>query len=695
MNDLLRFFLLLGIFLGPPLLADQSPNLSDNSNPVTDEYKNFIALFSTISVSPDELRLGRIIFDIKKQTKLSKVVGLLNELTTKISNYPVFLPYEQWASALSKNWNLKSLDEKLTDCKTTLNQNDPWQFKNHYEDVCHATMLEYIKNKQKLPLWGQDELISFLMRKPQFYFSEKNLPLIKKAALLLKNDEKTQFWDKIIPYFLADSTIVNRSMLMIPSIVEDKKNSLEKEILTQQASIQQKKYLSKKLSDLYATTGKPIEVDYKKITDEIIAYTHENKDTLGENYFVPRLIMLSDFLIRNNEHDYARKTLNYIKSFSAISENDYTSFHFNYLWSYITQSNFKDALKYASQNNLLKNFGQLETKLQYWIADAYFESNQVSKANDYFEKIIAQNSISFYGIMALKRIKSFSEKKYQEIFTSLYNNKPDSLKLVIPFNEIYTNEFKRIALWSKLGSYNLVEQEFDDMKKNFYDVQLKKVDAKVSDLATLQFFHSLAVVINAQNSYLSTFRIMAKELQNNNLKPDSYFLQTLFPTPFENLIKNNKQDIDNILLFSLIRQESGFDPKARSQVGALGLMQLMPYTARRLERGLATSQLSNPEKNVLIGTKYLKKLLTKYENNLVYTLAAYNAGDTRVNNWQKVYFKYDSILYNIESIPYEETKNYVKLILRNMFFYKLIHEKSMPDTTALNEFFDMKLGFNK
>lgn len=158
------------------------------------------------------------------------------------------------------------------------------------------------------------------------------------------------------------------------------------------------------------------------------------------------------------------------------------------------------------------------------------------------------------------------------------------------------------------------------------------------------------------------------------------YWRILFPEPWWDTIKaeSAKNNLDPYLVLSLIRQESEFDPKVVSYANAWGLMQLLPAVgkAEAREEGMThfeTFHLLDPATNIRLGTRYLRQMLDKFGGVNEYALAAYNAGDYRVVDWQAA-GPYRGMDEFVESIPFTQTRDYVEAILRNMETYKAIDE---------------------
>jgi soluble lytic murein transglycosylase len=158
------------------------------------------------------------------------------------------------------------------------------------------------------------------------------------------------------------------------------------------------------------------------------------------------------------------------------------------------------------------------------------------------------------------------------------------------------------------------------------------------------------------------------------------YWRILYPEPYWDTIKTEsaRYNLNPYLVASLIRQESEFNPAAVSYANAYGLMQLLPVVGHQMARELGmthfqTFQLLDPETNIKLGTRYLRQMLDKFSGVEEYALAAYNAGDSRVTDWESA-GPYSGMDEFVESIPFTQTREYVEAILRNEETYKAIDE---------------------
>lgn len=159
----------------------------------------------------------------------------------------------------------------------------------------------------------------------------------------------------------------------------------------------------------------------------------------------------------------------------------------------------------------------------------------------------------------------------------------------------------------------------------------------------------------------------------------------LYPLAHWHIVRNvsEKYSIDPFIILSIMREESRFDTQARSQAGALGLMQLMPQTAYAIDKKVnlnikSQENIFDIKANISLGSYYITSLLKEF-GSLPPAIAAYNAGEDVVRRWQKA-GNYKSLDEFIEDIPYEETKNYTKRIITTYFeYYKYTGEKSAPE----------------
>ncbi len=159
--------------------------------------------------------------------------------------------------------------------------------------------------------------------------------------------------------------------------------------------------------------------------------------------------------------------------------------------------------------------------------------------------------------------------------------------------------------------------------------------------------------------------------------PRSYW-EALFPKPYWTDLKKFSSDnaLDPYMVASLIRQESEFNPNAVSNKNALGLMQLLPRVGKGVAKQeklkhFSPQQLFTPAINLQLGTRYFRSMVDQF-GGFEYALAAYNAGDDRVKDWQAA-GKYRDIQEFVESIPFTETREYVQAIMRNANVYRQLY----------------------
>ena len=177
---------------------------------------------------------------------------------------------------------------------------------------------------------------------------------------------------------------------------------------------------------------------------------------------------------------------------------------------------------------------------------------------------------------------------------------------------------------------------------------------------------------------------------------DSYWhkwpeqLLVSFPKPFNDLFKHEAftNEIPIELLFAISRQESAFQRRAESRAGARGLMQLLPSTAKTIANSYGldfrgSASLDEPSINIKLATLHMRQLLNRYDNDLVITAAAYNAGKEAIDMWLQRRNHSDQQIW-IELIPFGETKNYVKNVQRNYLLYRFLtsHERAVATNTS-------------
>lgn len=162
------------------------------------------------------------------------------------------------------------------------------------------------------------------------------------------------------------------------------------------------------------------------------------------------------------------------------------------------------------------------------------------------------------------------------------------------------------------------------------------------------------------------------------VKNKNEIMKKFYSIKYSELVEEYCQEynVDKYLIYATIKAESNFNEKAESKKGAKGLMQLMNSTAQEIADGIGMTIENNdlfvPETNIKLGTIYISKLMQKY-NSVELALAAYNAGSGNVDSWIKQN-KIKSDGSDIENIPFKETNNYVRKILKDYKIYQELYK---------------------
>ena len=196
--------------------------------------------------------------------------------------------------------------------------------------------------------------------------------------------------------------------------------------------------------------------------------------------------------------------------------------------------------------------------------------------------------------------------------------------------------------------------------------------------------YALAEGLNARQQTTTAISV-GRELLRNEGKWNDRLLRIIYPLPFEQSIiaHARSHQIDPYFMAALIRQESAFNPVATSGAGAIGLMQVMPPTGRVLARSLGipefnSNMLRQPEINLRLGSRYLADQIRAYGGRPDYVLAAYNAGPSRVARWRSFPEAADPDLF-MERIPFEETRDYVRIVQLNARIYGALYGTQKSD----------------
>lgn len=298
----------------------------------------------------------------------------------------------------------------------------------------------------------------------------------------------------------------------------------------------------------------------------------------------------------------------------------------------------------------------------YWLARADEALGNQEEARIRYQKLAEQRQ--YYGFLASTRLKQPMAFEHEEASTD-----PHILK---PYHVI-TDQIKMLyTQHQRLEASRMANDFMSELPK-------EKKSAFVSWLA-------IDLHWTGKSVYLSGDKALANQLSLR------------FPLAHQKLIKkySEQYDIPEALIYAIIRQESAFRDDVISPVGAHGLMQLMPATAKQVARREHVTynnskMLFSPSTNINLGVAYLNHLARRFDRNPLLMVAAYNAGPHQVNRWIKTHpIQEKEIDVWIDTLPWAETRNYLKAV---MAFYA-VYQHRLHQTANLTTFTQQHININ-
>ena len=345
--------------------------------------------------------------------------------------------------------------------------------------------------------------------------------------------------------------------------------------------------------------------------------------------------------------------------------------HWKASWLSLRQGRVDEAKKgFEDQLALYPDSNEIPAAL-YWRARLAEEEGATHMARAFYEKLSSRFRNFYYAELGRQRLKNLKAEGDEVTQYALLDRIPPlSTKDRVISAEPPEDDLRlqRARLLSNGALADLAARELQaaasDDGKAWAIPEIARIYQDCG-----QFDRGIQVLKRAMPNY---FAVDLPEL------PRSYW-DALFPRPYWTDLRrfSVQNGLEPYLVASLIRQESEFNPLAVSRANAVGLMQLLPKTGKRVAReiklkGYNPSQLYTPAVNLQLGTRYFKSMVDRYNGQLEYALAAYNAGTDRVDDWLGT-GRYRDAQEFVESIPFTETREYVQAILRNTNVYQRLY----------------------
>lgn len=331
-------------------------------------------------------------------------------------------------------------------------------------------------------------------------------------------------------------------------------------------------------------------------------------------------------------------------------------------WVLYKMKRYDEAAIKLQENSKKSKDASDKMRSLFWQARALKNNNKPEEAKALLTQLTKEDHIGYYGMLAVRELG--------QTYNPMKSNEKDFTYSLSNLREMTPMAALQAEWLMAVGENTFSEKVIDQLAQ---DLRQKGRGDEETWLVVLTSYARA-------NLYLPLFAAY------NNLPADvkekmiQKHPELLFPRNYKDLIQQSagSEKIAPEFVFSIIRQESAFNPRARSPVDAFGLMQLLPSLGKELSKNSKISynepdDLYDPEVNIPLGARELKNLLSKYDQQYILAVSAYNASGSAIRGWLKTRFRDDSLEF-IEEVPYDETRAYIKLVMRNFVFYKRLNQ---------------------
>lgn len=335
--------------------------------------------------------------------------------------------------------------------------------------------------------------------------------------------------------------------------------------------------------------------------------------------------------------------------------------------------NARESLK--SLLNIMGNYGN-NAKYLFWYGVVLKKIGLTKDALFYFNIVKSASVFSYYGMMS--RIETETPVNFNNHKNLDIKNSLSLFNKTLRRNYRLNILFKRFEVLSNLKIYFLANIEAQNITE-----KVKTAIKNRSKRFKYAVLISMIYIMNRYGNYGYASGAAAILLHNNDgraLSRNVNFLRLAYPKPYSFYVNRyaTRYDIPVNLVYAVMRQESFYNPSSFSSANAIGLMQIIPSTGYYIadkvgHYGFNASMLYSKKINIKFGSYYLKTLLDRFDNKKYLAIASYNAGPDAVDYWKGSLFKRDNMLLFIEFIPFAQTRNYVKKVLRNYYLYNAIY----------------------